>query len=193
MRVTQGTFSFLPDFSDEDIEKQIKYALKNGWAMMVEYTDDPHPRNSFWEMWKQPEFDLEPDDSETVLKEVNDCREAYPNHYVKLVAYDSSLGRQSSRFSIIVNRPDEEPGYRIVRSEKHDRTVMYTVEPYAHQNAVGRRYGNEGDLAVSRDPASVQDATPGRDSPIRDRDDDGSSPAPYEDVAPEKDEGIGES
>ena len=192
MRVTQGTFSFLPEFTDEDIEKQIKYALENGWAMMLEYTDDPHPRNSFWEMWKQPEFELDPDDTDVVLKEVNECREAYPNHYVKLVAYDSSLGRQSSMLSFIVNRPKEEPGYRIIRSEKHDRTVQYTVEPYVQQEPVGRRYGNEGDLATSRDPAAVQDAMPGRDSPISEEKA-GDGPAPYEDVAPEKDEGVGES
>ncbi len=192
MRVTQGTFSFLPDFTDEELEKQITYALENGWAMMVEYTDDIHPRNSFWEMWKQPEFDLDPDDSDTVLKEVNECREAYPRHYIKLVAYDSSLGRQSSRFSIIVNRPDEEPGFRVIRSEKHDRTVQYTVEPYAQQDAIGRRYGNEGDLSSARDAAAVQDATPDRSSSKYSEDGEGG-PAPYEDVAPEKDEGVGES
>ena len=43
MRVTQGTFSFLPDLTDEEIEAQIKYSLRNGWAISVEYTDDPHP------------------------------------------------------------------------------------------------------------------------------------------------------
>ncbi|MGH3991858.1 MAG: ribulose bisphosphate carboxylase small subunit, partial [Pseudonocardiaceae bacterium] len=147
MRVTQGTFSFLPDFSDEDIEKQIKYALSNGWAMMVEYTDDPHPRNSFWEMWKQPEFDLAEDDIDVVMKEIHACRKSYPNHYIKLQAYDSSLGRQSARLSFIVNRPAEEPGFRVIRSEKHDRAVQYTVEPYVHQEAIGRRYGNEADLS----------------------------------------------
>ena len=192
MRVTQGTFSFLPDLSDEEIEKQIKYALGHGWAMMVEYTDDPHPRNSFWEMWKQPDFDLDADDTDVVLKEIIACREAYPNHYVKLVCYDSSLGRQSARLSFIVNRPAEEPGFRLVRSEKHDRTVMYTVEPYVHQNPIGMRYGNEGNLSSERDPAAVQDATPDRSS-TKFGEDDGSSPAPYEDVAPEKDEGVGES
>ena len=192
MRVTQGTFSFLPDFSDEDIEKQIKYALGQGWAMMVEYTDDPHPRNSFWEMWKQPDFDLEPDETEPTMKDVHDCREAYPNHYIRLVAYDSSLGRQTSRLSFIVNRPKEEPGYRLVRSEKHDRTVQYTVEPYALQDAMGRRYGNPGRLDVSRDPAAVQEATPGYDSPISGQQEK-DAPMPYEDVAPQKDEGIGES
>ena len=58
MRDHQGTFSFLPDFTDEEIEAQIRYSLSNGWAISVEYTDDPHPRNSYWEMWAMPLFDL---------------------------------------------------------------------------------------------------------------------------------------
>lgn len=48
MRLTQGAFSFLPDFTDDEIRAQIEYALREGWACSVEYTDDPHPRNSFW-------------------------------------------------------------------------------------------------------------------------------------------------
>ena len=192
MRITQGTFSFLPDLTDEEIEAQISYAIRNNWAMMIEYTDDPHPRNYLWEMWRQPNFDLEEDESDVVMQDVHDCREAYPNHYIRLVAYDSSLGRQTSRLSFIVNRPKEEPGYRLVRSEKHDRTVQYTVEPYALQDAMGRRYGNPGRLDVSRDPAAVQEATPGYDSPISGQQDE-ETPMPYEDVAPQKDEGIGES
>lgn len=186
MRITQGTFSYLPDFTDEDIEKQIKYAIGNGWAMMVEYTDDPHPRNSFWDLWKQPEFELEVEDSPLVMKDVHDCRAAYPNHYVKVVAYDSSLGRQTSALSFIVNRPQEEPGFRLVRQESHDRSVRYTVDSYAQQNPAGRRYGNQADLGTTRDPAAVQDATPGRDSPLR-------AGANGGDVAPATDEGVGES
>ena len=50
MRVTQGTFSFLPDFTDEQITAQVQYCLDNGWAVNLEYTDDPHPRNTYWEM-----------------------------------------------------------------------------------------------------------------------------------------------
>ena len=72
MRVTQGTFSFLPDLTDEEIEAQIRYALGHGWAIMVEYTDDPHPRNSLWDMWKQPSFDLEPDEAPQALQDVNE-------------------------------------------------------------------------------------------------------------------------
>ena len=43
MRLTQGCFSFLPDLDDEQIEEQINYAIKQGYAMNVEWTDDPHP------------------------------------------------------------------------------------------------------------------------------------------------------
>jgi ribulose-bisphosphate carboxylase small chain len=164
MRVTQGTFSFLDDLTDDEIEAQIRYGLENGWAIMVEYTDDPHPRNSFWDMWNQPEFDLTPDEADVAMRDVHACREAYPNHYVKVVCYDSSLGRQTSRLSVIVNRPAEEPGFRLERQEKADRQMRYTIQPYAQQNPVGRRYGNRGDLASTRDQAAVQNATPGRDS-----------------------------
>ncbi len=41
MRITQGTFSFLPEFTDEPVAAQIRYSLHHGWAMSVEYTDDP--------------------------------------------------------------------------------------------------------------------------------------------------------
>ncbi|MER3451010.1 MAG: ribulose bisphosphate carboxylase small subunit, partial [Thermus sp.] len=32
MRITQGTFSYLPDLTDEEIRLQIEYIIKNGWA-----------------------------------------------------------------------------------------------------------------------------------------------------------------
>ncbi len=189
MRLTQGTFSFLEDLTDEEIEAQIRYGLQNGWAIMVEYTDDPHPRNSYWDMWNQPEFDLTPDEADVAMRDVHACRRAYPNHYVKVVCYDSSLGRQTSRLSFLVNRPREEPGFRLERQDKADRQMRYTVHPYAHEDPIGRRYGNRGNLASTRDPASVQNATPGRDSSRAGRD--GASAG--DGFAPSPDEGIGES
>src|SRR5262249_61172913 len=95
MRITQGTFSFLPDFTDEQIAAQVRYALDHGWAMSVEHTDDPHPRNSYWEMWGPPLFDLEVEECDVVMREVRGCREARPDDYVKLIACDPSKGRQT--------------------------------------------------------------------------------------------------
>jgi ribulose-bisphosphate carboxylase small chain len=142
MRITQGTFSFLPDFTDEQIAAQIRYSLDRGWAMSVEYTDDPHPRNSYWEMWGLPLFDLPPDQGDVVLREVRACREAHPRHYIKLIAYDSSLGRQTTALSFIVNRPAQEPGFRVDRIESHDRVVRYRLHAYATERPVGQRYMN---------------------------------------------------
>jgi ribulose-bisphosphate carboxylase small chain len=143
MRITQGTFSFLPDFTDEQIAAQLRYALEHGWAMSVEYTDDPHPRNSYWEMWGLPLFDLEVDDADLVLREVRACREAHPDRYIKLIAYDASRGRQTTALSFIVNRPADEPGFRLDRTEDHDRVVRYSLHPYAADKPAGQRYGND--------------------------------------------------
>jgi ribulose-bisphosphate carboxylase small chain len=140
MRITQGTFSFLPDFTDEQIANQIRYALEHGWAMAVEYTDDPHPRNSYWDMWAPPMFDLAVEEANAVLSEVRACREAHPHHYVKLNAYDSSLGRQTTALSFIVGRPPEEPGFRLERTDAHDRTMHYRLHPYAADKPSGHRY-----------------------------------------------------
>ena len=131
MSLTQGQFSFLPDLTDEQIEAQINYALGNDWAIMVEYTDDPHPRNTYWDMWSPPMFDLDESEADVAMRDVNACREALPHLYMKVVAYDRSLGRQTPALSFIVNRPEDEPGFRLERQESHDRMIRYTIHSYA--------------------------------------------------------------
>jgi len=138
MRVTQGTFSFLPDLTDVEIRAQIEYALKNGWAVAVEYTDEPHPRNVYWEMWGMPMFDLQ--DAAGAMMEVNACRQAFPDHYIKINAFDSTQGWESTRLSFIVNRPGNEPGFRVVRQETAGRNIRYAVESYAVDRPEGSRY-----------------------------------------------------
>jgi ribulose-bisphosphate carboxylase small chain len=138
MRITQGTFSFLPDLTDTEIAAQIDYALRQGWAISVEHTDDPHPRNVYWEMWGMPMFDLK--DAAGAMLEVNACRKAFPEQYVKVNAFDSTQGWESTRLSFIVNRPSHEPGFRVVRQEGPERTVRYTIESYAVDRPAGSRY-----------------------------------------------------
>ena len=124
MRLTQGTFSFLPDLTDAEIGAQIEYALARGWSCVVEYTDDPHPRNTFWEMWCVPLFDLR--DAAGVMQEVAACRAAHPNAYVKVNAFDSTRGFETTRLSFIVQRPETERDYAIVRTEERGRVQRYT-------------------------------------------------------------------
>ena len=138
-RVTQGQFSYLPDLTDAQITKQIEYALKNNYAIGVEYTDDPHPRNTYWEMYGNPMFDLK--DPAGILQEINACRKTFPSHYVRVTAFDSTQGVESVRMSFIVNRPANEPGFRLVRSEQAGRNIGYSVESYSVQaHGEGERY-----------------------------------------------------
>ena len=69
-RITQGQFSFLPELTDAEISLQIDYGLARGYAWSIEYTDDPHPRNTYWEMFGMPMFELE--DAAGVLLEPDD-------------------------------------------------------------------------------------------------------------------------
>ena len=127
MRVTQGTFSFLPDFTDEQIEAQLKYMVSNRWAISVEYTDDPHPRNAYWEMWGLPLFDTKLEDTENVMREVRAAREAFPEHYIKLIAYDPTRGRQTTALAIIVNRPTVERPFKLDRIQGPGRTNRFRL------------------------------------------------------------------
>jgi len=128
-KLTQGQFSFLPDLTDDEITQQVQYGLDKGYAWSVEYTDDPHPRNTYWEMWGMPMFDLR--DAAGVMGEMKDCRKAFPNHYVRLMAFDSTRGVESIAMSFIVNRPKTEPGFFLDRQEMDGRTMRYTTRGYA--------------------------------------------------------------
>ncbi len=138
MRLTQGTFSFLPDLTDEDIKSQVNYCLRNGWAINIEFTDDPHPRNTYWEMWGLPMFDTK--DAATIMYELAECRKVYGDRYIRMSAFDSTHGWESLKLSFIVNRPKEEPGFHIDRQEVDGRSIRYTTRSYATNKPAGSRY-----------------------------------------------------
>ncbi|MBA3253738.1 MAG: ribulose bisphosphate carboxylase small subunit [Burkholderiaceae bacterium] len=137
-RVTQGQFSYLRDLSDAQIGKQIDYALSNGWSIGVEYTDDPHPRNVYWEMYGNPMFDLQ--DAAAILLEINACRKTFPSHYIRVTAFDSTRGWETPRMSYIVNRPAKEPGFGLARQEAEGRNIRYRISSYATDRPEGERY-----------------------------------------------------
>ena len=137
-RLTQGQFSFLPDLTGAEIALQVDYGLRKGYAWSVEYADDPHPRNTYWEMYGNPMFDLK--DAAGVLSELAACRASFPNHYLRLMAFDATRGIESIAMSFIVNRPKAEPGFGLVRQESGGRTVRYTVRAYATERPEAERY-----------------------------------------------------
>jgi len=138
MKVTQGTFSFLPDLTDEQIEAQLLYSIENHWAVSIEYTDDQHPRNAYWEMWGLPVFDTKVEDTENVMREVRAAREAFPEHYIKLIAYDPTRGRQTTALAIIVNRPAVERPFKLDRIQGPGRTHRFRLVQPDAPSANGR-------------------------------------------------------
>ena len=123
MRITQGCFSFLPDLDDTQITAQIEYCLQKEWAIGVEYTYDPHPRNTYWEMHGHPMFDLR--DAKGAMMELDECRKAHPDAYIRLNAFDNTRGFETVMMSFIVNRPENEPTLHMQRTEFESRSQKY--------------------------------------------------------------------
>jgi ribulose-bisphosphate carboxylase small chain len=138
MHLRHGAFSYLPELTDDEIAAQVRYALLKGWPVSIEYTDDPHPRNVYWEMWGLPMFDL--DEPDGVVAEIAACRSTFPNHYVRVLAYDASLGRQTTALHFLVQWPEHEPGFTLDRIEGPDRRQAYTIRSYATSAPTGDRY-----------------------------------------------------
>jgi len=57
-----------------------------------------------------------------------------------------SAARLPIGLQFIVNRPPNEPGFRLDRQEANDRVIRYTMFPYATEKPHGERY-MEGSVA----------------------------------------------
>ena len=107
--------------------------------MNVEWTDDPHPRNNYWELWGLPLFDIK--DPASVMFELKEARKACAAGYIRINAFDASYGTESCVMSFIANRPASEPGFYLERGEGPGRFIRYTIKSYSVQaNPEGGRY-----------------------------------------------------
>jgi ribulose-bisphosphate carboxylase small chain len=146
MRITQGAFSFLPDLTDDEISKQLDYCLNNGWAVSIEHTDDPHPRNTYWDMWGAPMFDLV--DPAGIMTELAECRAANPQRYIRINAFDSTHGVETVASS--ADRPTSPdsvstaPRRRGGRSATASSAMRSTVRPKASATDLSARKPTRG-------------------------------------------------
>lgn len=92
------TFSYLPSMSSEDIRAQITYMIQQGWNPAIEHCDPKDSFNYYWFMWKLPFFGEQSVDS--VLQEVEACHREYPNHHIRLLAYDNYTQSQGTSFVV---------------------------------------------------------------------------------------------
>lgn len=110
------TFSFLPPLSDNEIAKQVDYIVANGWTPCLEVapedtsstadvfasritcTTATYYDNRYWSLWKLPMFGCT--NADEVLREISAAKRAFPDCFVRLVAFDSDKQVQVSSFLV---------------------------------------------------------------------------------------------
>ncbi|XP_020535572.2 ribulose bisphosphate carboxylase small chain clone 512 isoform X2 [Jatropha curcas] len=106
------TLSYLPPLSDDSIAKNIDYMIKMGWIPCLEFDEVGHVRREnsrmpgyydgrYWTLWKLPMFGC--NDSAQVLNEMHECKKAYPNAYIRCLAFDNK--KQCQCMSFIIQKP----------------------------------------------------------------------------------------
>lgn len=74
-------------------------------------------------MWGNPMFDLR--DAKGVMMELDECRKAHGDSYIRINAFDSTRGFETVRLSFLVNRPKAEPRLHVLRTDVRGRTQSY--------------------------------------------------------------------
>jgi ribulose-bisphosphate carboxylase small chain len=94
------TFSYLPEMTQDNIYKQVKYLVSKGWNPAIEHSEPEQAFNHFWYMWKLPMFGEA--DVDKILAEADACHKAHPHHHVRLVGYDNY--KQSQGTAMVIYR-----------------------------------------------------------------------------------------
>ena len=102
------TFSYLPPMDSKAIRKQVEYLVQKGWNPAIEHVEPEHVMDSYWYMWKLPMFGCT--DGNQVVAEVQNCRRAFPESYIRLVGFDPI--RQVQVAGFLVNRPRSVKDYQ---------------------------------------------------------------------------------
>lgn len=113
------TLSYLPPLTVEDLLKQIEYLLRSKWVPCLEFSkvgfvyrenhrSPGYYDGRYWTMWKLPMFGCT--DGTQVLKEIGGCTKAFPDAYIRLVAFDAV--RQVQVTGFLVHRPPNAKEWR---------------------------------------------------------------------------------
>ncbi|WP_428086689.1 ribulose bisphosphate carboxylase small subunit [Candidatus Thioglobus sp.] len=98
---TLETFSFLPPLTADDIYDQLVYIINQGWTPSLEHETPSQSMSTYWGMWKLPFFGMR--DPNEILAEIEQCRQTYPEHLIRVVGYDNYT--QCLGHSFVVHRP----------------------------------------------------------------------------------------
>jgi len=65
------------------------------------------------------------------MYELAECKRLNPAGYIKIQAFDASIGTESCVLSFIAYRPAKEPGFYLGRQESDSRAQRYSYHSYA--------------------------------------------------------------
>lgn len=75
--------------------------IRKGCFICIEHTSDVQPGYTRWELWGQPS--CYSGDAIALDREIETCKQAHANHYIRLNIEDLSF---HSRMSLFVHRPE---------------------------------------------------------------------------------------
>merc|ERR1719421_1032612 len=112
------TFGYLPQLTNEDIMKQIRFMLANNWAPALEFSDDGdvylntrmgpgYYDNRYWSLYKLPMFGCT--DPSEVVREIDNCKREFPNAVIRVLGFDSQRQVQSHAFVVSRGRHCQGP------------------------------------------------------------------------------------
>nr|BBE70303.1 ribulose-1,5-bisphosphate carboxylase/oxygenase small subunit [Cenchrus purpureus] len=90
--------SYLPPLTSEQVLKQVDYLIRNNWIPCLEFSkvgfvyrensrDPCYYDGRYWTMWKLPMFGCT--DSTQVLAELEECKKAYPDCFIRIIGFDN--------------------------------------------------------------------------------------------------------
>ncbi|XP_072953228.1 ribulose bisphosphate carboxylase small subunit, chloroplastic-like [Typha angustifolia] len=105
--------SYLPPLTEESIAKEVDYMISKKWIPCLEFDEvgEVHRTNSrmpgyydgrYWTLWKLPMFGCT--DSSQVLHEIEECKKAYPNAYIRLLSFNNK--KQCQCMSFVIQKPN---------------------------------------------------------------------------------------
>ena len=147
MRITQGTFSFLPDLTDEQIAAQIRYALDHGWAIVGRVHRRPAPAQLATGRCGGCRCSTLPTRRAASCARSRACREAHPDHYVKVIAYDATYGPADDRAQL-----HRQPAGRRARLPARPAARRATADPVHAASLRGRPAGGRAVRQHDRQP-----------------------------------------
>ena len=80
------TFSYLPPMDRERIRALVDYLVRQGWTPAIEHTEPGRRASHYWYLWKLPLFGER--DVDRIMGELDECRQAFPEHHIRLIGYD---------------------------------------------------------------------------------------------------------